>query len=270
MKLGVIIALSEQVDADFERLKGLGLNTCQLNCWNPEMFTEENAERVNRAAKKHNIEITAFWCGWSGPTVWDFRSGPNTLGLVPEEYRFTRMKELVKGLDFAKKIHVTDVATHAGFIPENPSSSEYCGTVEAVRYVAQHAKENGQYFLFETGQETPVTLKRLIEDVGTGNLGINLDPANLLMYGKANPVDALEVFGQYVRGVHGKDGKYPTDGYHLGEEMRIGDGKVDYPVFVAKLKECGYDGAITIEREITGEKQIEDIKYAKEFLEKLI
>ena len=131
-------------------------------------------------------------------------------------------------------------------------------------------KANGQNFLFETGQETPVTLKRLIEDTGEDNLGINLDPANLIMYGKANPVDALDVFGKYVMGVHAKDGKYPTDGHNLGCETKIGEGKVDFPSLIKKLKEIGYDGALTIEREISGEEQIKDIKESITYLNNII
>ena len=173
------------------------------------------------------------------------------------------------GSDFAKKIGVTDIATHVGFMPENPATTEYTSLIPTLREIAEYAKKNEQYFLFETGQETPITIKRAIEDIGTGNLGVNLDPANLILYGKANPVDALDVFGEYVRGVHGKDGLYPTNGHNLGEEVRVGDGKVNFPAFIAKLKEVGYDGAITIEREISGDQQIEDIMYAKEYLEKL-
>lgn len=143
------------------------------------------------------------------------------------------------------------------------------GDVEVSRLHMEYDVESN-----ETGQETPVTLKRAIQDIektlGKGNVGINLDPANLIMYGKANPVDALEVFGEYVRGIHGKDGMYPTDGHYLGAEMPLGQGKVNYPAFIAKLKEVGYDGDITIEREITGEEQKKDIMMAKEILEKLI
>ena len=144
----------------------------------------------------------------------------------------------------------------------------------ACKTIVAKCKENGQNFLFETGQETPVTLKRAIQDIekalGKGNVGINLDPANLLMYGKANPVDALEVFGEYVMGIHGKDGKYPTDGHHLGDEVPLGQGKVNYPAFIAKLKEVGYEGDITIEREIDGDEQKKDIRMAKDLLDKLI
>ena len=156
---------------------------------------------------------------------------------------------LLEGSDFAKKLGVTDFVTHVGYMPENPYDTNYQGTLNACKEVAERCKKNGQVFLFETGQETPVTLKRALQDiekdVGEGCVGVNLDPANLLMYGKANPVDALEVFGEYVCGVHGKDGKYPTDGHLLGEEVPIGQGKVNYPVFVERLKEVGYDGDIT-------------------------
>jgi sugar phosphate isomerase/epimerase len=133
-----------------------------------------------------------------------------------------------------------------------------------------HCIANGQDFLFETGQETPVTLLRAIQDLGEKGLGINLDPANLLMYGKANPVDSLDVFGKYVMGIHGKDGLYPTNGRELGREVPLGEGRVDFPRFIAKLKEIGYPGDITIEREIDGDEQRRDIIAAKALLEELI
>ena len=79
-------------------------------------------------------------------------------------------------------------------------------------------------------------------------MGINLDPANLILYGKSNPIDALDVFGEYVRDVHAKDGCYPTDGKNLGKEMPLGTGKVNFPAFIKKLKEIGYDKTLTIER----------------------
>ena len=109
-----------------------------------------------------------------------------------------------------------------------------------------------------------------MQDIGFDNVGINLDPANLIMYGKANPVDSLDVFGKYVRGVHGKDGLYPTDGRELGDEVALGEGKVNFPVFLKKLHELGYDGDITIEREITGEQQKKDIQMAKGMLDEII
>ena len=157
-----------------------------------------------------------------------------------------------------------------GYLYENPMVEDYQPLIAAIRDVAEYCKANGQKLLFETGQETPVTLRRVIEDVGTGNLGINLDPANLILYGKGNPVDALDVFGEYVCDIHAKDGKYPTNGHDLGEETIVGAGKVNFPKFVETLKAIGYNGTMIIEREIWGEQQIKDINDTKIYLEELI
>ncbi len=270
MNIGVLVNLDHNVENEIKKVHDMGFESCQLSCWNMNMYNDEIAEIVNKATKQYGVTVSTVWGGWQGPSIWDFYDGPVTLGLVPADFRYARIKDVMAASDFAKKIGVENVATHVGFLPETPNTEEYHSIVCALRYLAQYIKNNGQYFLFETGQETPVTLRRTIEDIGTDNLGINLDPANLILYGKANPVDALDVFGKYVRDVHGKDGCYPTDGRHLGQEMPLGEGRVNFPALIAKLKELGYDGPITIEREISGEKQIEDIKKAKELLEKLI
>ncbi|MDD5597349.1 MAG: sugar phosphate isomerase/epimerase, partial [Victivallaceae bacterium] len=98
------------------------------------------------------------------------------------------------------------------------------------------------------------------------NIGVNLDPANLILYGKGNPVDALDILGEYVKCVHVKDGLYPADPMQLGKEVRIGSGQVNFPAFLLKLKEKKYSGPFIVEREITGTQQISDIMYAVEYL----
>lgn len=269
MELGVLVLFKEDVENEIKKVHDYGFSSCQLSAWKEELFKDEFADKINNATQKYNVKISTFWCGWAGPGVWDFYDGPHTLGLIPEAYRFDRIRMLKHGSDFAKKIDVKNIATHVGFLPEVPTTAEYRSIVCSLRNLANYVKNNGQYFLFETGQETPVTLRRTIEDIGTGNLGINLDPANLILYGKANPVDALDVFGEYVRDVHGKDGVYPTNGQSLGLEKPLGEGKVNFPRLLARLKEIGYDGPITIEREISGEEQIKDILKAKKILENI-
>ena len=180
------------------------------------------------------------------------------------------MEDLNHGAEFAAKMGAVQMATHAGFLPEDPNLPQYEAVVNALREIAGHAKNLGVTFLFETGQETPTTLKRVMDDIGTDNLGVNYDPANLLLYGKANPMDALSILGPYIRDVHAKDGLYPTDGRSLGHETRLGEGLVDFAVLIGYLKQRGYNGAVTIEREISGEQQIADIRHAKELLSKLI
>ena len=272
MKIGTMLYFNslEEMEKSFIKLRAFGFASCQLCSWEPEKWTDENADGIRALAEKHGIEISSFWCGWEGPKVWDFYEGQRTLGLVPPEYREMRVKNLCDGADFARRIGLTDVATHMGFIPECPFDPNFEPLCDAIRTVAQHLKRNGQYLLFETGQETPVTMLRCFEQVGMDNLGVNLDTANLILYGKANPVDALDVFGKYVRNLHAKDGFYPVNGHDLGEEVRLGDGKVDFPALFRKLKELGYDAYVTIEREISGEQQDEDIRHAKVYLETII
>ncbi|MGC9399975.1 MAG: sugar phosphate isomerase/epimerase family protein [Anaerolineae bacterium] len=270
LKLGVIARLEKGADEEFKKARDLGLPTCQLVCWDETLFTPQVADEVVAASERHDVEVTTVWVGYPGPAVWNFIEGPTTIGLVPPAYREARIAALKVGADFAARLGAPSITTHAGFIPEAPSNPLYPELLAALRRVVGHCGTLGLDFCFETGQETPVTLLRVIEDLGVDNLGINLDPANLLMYGKANPVDALDVFGRYVAGVHAKDGDYPTNGRELGPEKRLGEGRVDFPALVARLKALGYAGALTIEREITGPQQIADIQHAIDLLTPLL
>lgn len=274
MKIGTCVGLDaiEKMEQKLITLRNNGFDSCQLISWNPVIWNGENAEILRAMLQKHHIAVSAFWCGWEGPMVWDFYDGQITLGLVPVEYRQMRIQNLCDGADFAHKLGITDVITHLGFIPENPNDSNFNTFCVAVRTVAQHLQQNGQYLLFETGQETPVTMLRCFEKVGTDNLGVNLDTANLILYGKANPVDALDVFGKYVRGLHAKDGCYPTNGHDLGRETRLGEGKVDFKALFIKLCELGYDSDVTIERELEedSQEQMKGILDSREYLQEII
>ena len=272
MKIGTCVSLStmEGLEDKFGQLRKYGFTSCQLISWNPKIWTDENAAVICSLLDTYGITVSAFWCGWEGPSDWNFYEGQLTLGLVPADYRYARVMNLCDGADFAKKLGVTDVVTHMGFIPENPYDPNYPGFCRAVRTVAEHLKANGQYLLFETGQETPVTMLRCFETVGCDNLAINLDTANLILYGKANPVDALAVFGKYGRNLHAKDGCWPVNGHDLGMETAIGEGRVDFPAVFRKLFDLGYDSWITIEREIEGEQQIRDILSAREYLQSIM
>ncbi|MCI8406599.1 MAG: sugar phosphate isomerase/epimerase [Oscillospiraceae bacterium] len=269
MKTGVVLHYSERLPEDFRWCVENRIPTCQLSV-PPEQETAETAERIVAACRESGMEITALVGTWSGPNEWNFRQGPQTLGIVPAAYRYARMQELVRCAELARMLEVPGVCTHMGFIPENPNDPAYGEFVGAARWLAGAFRARGIGLYFETGQETPVTLLRVLGDIGAENTGLNFDPANLLMYGKANPIDALDVVGRYVRGVHAKDGEYPTDGYSLGREMPMGQGRVGFPAFVAKLKEIGYDGALTIEREISGPQQKNDVLTANGMLLDLI
>ncbi len=267
MRLGVITQIGKDPDAGIKRVKELGFATCQIYAGDADPAM---VKPLRAALERYGVEATSFIAGGPGPEVYDFYQGPLTLGLVPRQYRAGRIAAIKKTSEFAKLCGVPAVQTHCGFMPENPNDPVYKELVEALREVAAYCKKNGQSFRCETGQETPTTMVRAIRDTGVEGLGVNLDPANLIMYGKANPVDGLDILGPYIQGVHAKDGLYPTGTRELGREVPIGKGKVNFPELIKKLKAVGYRGPLTIEREIEGAEQKKDILSAKAFLEKLI
>lgn len=267
MQLGLIVYAGRDPEAAVRKVHDLGFPTCQVGV---DFFAPEMAARLRSALDRYHIEATSLVAGGPGPEIYDFYHGPLTIGLAPRAHRAARIARIRQTSDFGKACGVPAVQTHCGFIPEDPNDPVYKETVEAIRMVAAYCKRNGQQFRCETGQETPITLLRAIHDVGLDNVGVNFDAANLILYGKANPVDALDVLGPLVRGVHAKDGLYPTNPKDLGREVPIGQGKVNFPAFIARLKETGYRGPLTIEREISGPKQEADIRAAKEYIEKLI
>lgn len=267
LRIGVMTHIRTSPQESLEPIKALGLDTCQVG-WGPDK-TLEDGKALKDVSDSLGMTVTTLWASLPGPAKWNFVEGPSTIGLVPPEFRAERVATLKKAAAVAGAIGVQSITTHVGFIPEFMGDPLYEGVLAALKEVAQACLDAGVEFWFETGQETPITLLRTIQDIGTDNLGINLDPANLLMYGKANPVDALDVFGQWVRGTHCKDGEYPTDGHQLGKEKSMGEGRVNFPVFIPKLKSLGYQGHLTIEREISGPQQVEDIKRAIAILEPL-
>ena len=162
------------------------------------------------------------------------------------------------------------MATHAGFLPENMNDPNFTDVVAALRSIISECKKRDINFLFETGQETPVTLLRVIETIGMDNVGINMDTANLILYGKGNSADAITVFGKYVMDTHIKDGFYPTNGTELGVEVKVGEGMANLPLVVKRLNAVGYQGNYIIEREISGDQQTKDIIETLAYLKKIL
>jgi sugar phosphate isomerase/epimerase len=271
MALGLLVSPFGAPEATIRRVHDLGFTNCFLSLDGYlNGFTAELATQLRDLLAKYAVTATTVEVVGPGPLVWDFLRGPATIGLVPPQTRAARIDALRQASDFAKLLGVSQVQTHCGFIPENPGDALYAGTVEAIRAVALHCQGNGQAFLMETGQETPTTMARIIRDVALPNLGVGLDTANLILYGKANPVDAVDILGPHVRSIHAKDGRWPTNPSELGEEVLIGKGLVDFRQVFTKLHRIGYTGAITIERETSGPQQIEDVRQEKLYLERIL
>ena len=253
----------EDPQVQLERVKRLGFSNCQMSF---EGLTLEVAGPLRRAMDKTGIRVTAVMELGPGPKVWDFYHGPLTIGLIPPSTRQARIAALKLAADVAEATGIECIHTHCGFIPEDPNSPIYPQAVAAIKEVAVHAREKGRLFLCETGQETPITLLRMFDDVGIDCLRVNLDTANLILYGKGNPSDAIDVIGKYVHGMHAKDGLFPTDPKELGKEVPIGQGKVNFHEVLHKLKALDYHGPMTIEREIQGPRQEIDIDASRTYL----
>jgi len=271
MAVGLMIQPASGPEEVISRVKKLGMTNCFLSLDGYiGKFTPALATQISGLLEKYEIAATSAEVVGPGKLVWDFVDGPSTIGVVPRASRAARADALKQTSDFAKRLGIKHVQTHCGFMPENPKDPLYDETVLAIRELAKYCAANGQEFLMETGQETPTAMLRVLKDVDQPNLGVGLDTANLILYGKANPVDALDILGPYVKSMHAKDGKWPTNPMQLGEEVLIGQGAVDFTQVFTKLHKLGYTGAVTIERETSGPQQIEDVKAEKVYLERII
>jgi len=179
------------------------------------------------------------------------------------------MKEIA---DFARLLGVDAVGLHVGFVPHDPSDPLYAGAVAVTQEICDHCRANGQRLHLETGQESPEALLQFHGDVGRDNLFVNFDPANMILYGSGEPIAALRQVGGLVRSVHCKDAKWAAQpGKEWGREVPLGEGDVGMEAFLATLKEIGYDGPLTIEREIPQEpaRQKAEIGAGVKLLEEL-
>ncbi|RLD99318.1 MAG: sugar phosphate isomerase/epimerase [Bacteroidetes bacterium] len=265
MPIGVI-ASADNPEEDLRIVKDMGFSVCQLNI---SEYSSELAKRLSDTLSKYQIHPSTLICTGPGEHKYNFIDGPSSIGLVPCRNREARVERLRQGIDFCKTVGIPAVHAHFGFIPEDPKNILYIEFIETMRKLGEYGLLQGIDFYFESGQETPITLLRAIEDIGTGNMFVNYDTANLAMYGKANPFDGLKVLSKYVKAFHAKDGMYPTIPYELGKEVPIPEGVVDFPKVFEYLKEIDFTGEIIIECEMSGQQK-DYILTTKKYLEGLI
>jgi L-ribulose-5-phosphate 3-epimerase len=265
MTIGVITSIKNP-DEDIKKVRDFGFDHFQSSV---EEFTPEMTKQIIQACKKYKVSPVALICMGPGNYIWNAVDGPSTIGLIPRQFRTERIQHLKDGIDFSKAAGFPAVLAHFGFIPENPKDELYLEFVEIMKGIGEYALKQGIDIYFETGQETPVTLLRTIMDIGTSNLFVNLDVGNLMLYGKANPVDGLRILEKYVKSLHAKDADYPTDPHKLGKEYPIPEGKVDFPKIISRLKSNHFKGCIVIENELSTNGKAY-LQKTKKYLEGLI
>lgn len=270
--IGVFTSIDAGLGVKLEVAHELGVPTIQLHAPAKATRTPENAEAFLQRLDDLGIQLTAVFAGFEGESYADIPTVAKTVGLVPPETRAERTIETKEIADFAKMLGCDVVALHLGFVPHDRTSTLYQEVRDVTRDVCDHCAGNGQRLHLETGQETADALLQFIEDVGRDNLFINFDPANMILYGTGNPIEALRKVGRYVRSVHCKDGKWAKrPGEEWGAEVPLGEGDVGIETYLRTLQEIGYDGPLTIEREIPQEpeRQKAEIQHAVRLLQDL-
>ncbi|MFL6446991.1 MAG: sugar phosphate isomerase/epimerase family protein [Bryobacteraceae bacterium] len=270
-EIGLMFWTTGNPEQDLARVFGFGLSAGQLG-FPGELPLQKSAESWASALAKHpEFVITTAICSYVGESYSDVETVRQTVGLVPQNTRAERVARTKAVADIAASLGIGSVGCHIGFVPDDRQSPEYKQVCSLVRDFCDHLGEHHQNFTLETGQERAEALLAFIDDVGSVNLKINFDPANMILYGMGDPVRALRTVGSRVVSVHCKDGLRPAASGSLGIEQRLGSGEVDYPAFLDALRQIGYKGILSIEREEPDvERREADIRHAVTFLRDLL
>lgn len=212
------------------------------------------------ALTREDFAVTTIFASYEGESYADIPTVQRTVGFIPPATREAREARTREVIDTASALGVPSFACHVGFVPEDRAHPDYAVARDVVRRICDYAARHKMSFALETGQEPAPALLEFLHDAARDNLRINFDPANLILYGTADPIEALAAVAPYVVSVHCKDGNWPPKDRPgaLGTEMPLGQGAVDMPRFVSKLKEIGYRGPLTIEREVALDQDMDD------------
>ncbi|HEY3965009.1 MAG TPA: sugar phosphate isomerase/epimerase family protein [Planctomycetaceae bacterium] len=255
--IGVFTSVDAGLGVHLDVAQELGIPTVQIHAPHKETRTAKVADEFLKKTKAARITVTAVFGGFEGESYADIPTAVGTVGLVPRATRAARLAEMTEISDFAKLLGCDTVALHIGFVPADRQGADYKDLLNCTRDLLDHVSGNGQHLNLETGQESAGHLLEFIHDVARDNLFINFDPANMILYGSGEPIAALKKVGKYVRSVHCKDGKWAAAdkrGQEWGVEVPLGAGDVGMENYLRTLKEIGYTGPLTIEREIAHDR----------------
>lgn len=243
-------------------VKSLGLRCGHLGFTSAVNF-DGLADVYKQALADEDFTVTAVFAAYDGESYADVPTVQQTVGFIPEATREAREKRTYEVVDMTAAIGVPIFACHIGFVPDDHTDPVYAPVRDMVRRICDYCAAKNIMFALETGQEPAESLLHFLEDVARPNLKINFDPANLILYGTSEPISALKLVGKHVVSCHAKDGNWPKAPGTLGTEMPLGEGSVGMANFVNTLKEIGYKGALTIEREVSLDQDMDDRHQAK-------
>ena len=250
-----------------EHLGAIGLNRVQV-ALDP---IRENPRIWGATAdvfRQRNIAMVSGMFGTVDEDYSSLESIRRTGGLVPDDTWDENWENAQENVELAQRLGLKLVTFHAGFLPHQENDPEFEKLQHRIRLVADLFAAKGIDLAFETGQETADTLKTFLEKLGRSNVGVNFDPANMILYDKGDPIEALRTLGPWVKQCHLKDANRTRQPGAWGEEVVVGTGQVDWPHFFSVLGEMKFAGYLCIERE-AGSARVADIAAARKFVESL-
>jgi L-ribulose-5-phosphate 3-epimerase len=249
-------------------LKAIGIPRVQL-ALDPLRADPKTWGKTAELLRANDIQIVSGMLATVGEDYTTMETIRRTGGIVPDQTWEENKRNIRQIADIASDLRLLLVTFHAGFLPHEESDPGFAKLTNRLREVADIFAEKKIGLGLETGQETGETLATFLRKLDRGNVGVNFDPANMILYDQSDPIAALRQLAPWLRQVHIKDGRRTKKPGTWGDEVVVGTGEVDWKKFFAVLNEEKFDGYCCIERE-AGQQRVADIKAAKEFVSKLV
>jgi sugar phosphate isomerase/epimerase len=256
---------------ELERLLAqLGLSHTHLALGDPHhaSWVEDDATFI-KSVEKASFTATAAMLAFPGEDYTTPATIQKTGGFSDPALRDERLKLVTWGAGKAQALGLSIMSVHAGFIPE-VGSPERTAFLDCLRRALDISAEHQVTLAFETGQETAALLRATLDELDHPRAKVNFDPANMLLYNKGNPIEAVRILGPDIVHVHVKDAKVPSQEGEWGEEVPLGEGQVSMTAYLDVLAEVGYSGSLAIEREVGDQAaRVRDVQTGADLLRRL-
>ncbi len=271
--IGVFLRCTGQDDPRraLQAVKSLGLDTVQVSRLPDRFYTPDGAREFKDLLATTGIRADSVVAVFEGESYKDRETVVRTVGFRPVDLIPARLVYVRKCVDFADAIGARIVTFHMGFLPQDSSDPAYGAMLGAVSDAAGYAAKKGVTISLETGQETGEQLAAFLDKITVARVGVNFDPANLVIYGVESPSRALGHFVSRVTSVHVKDALFPETPGAMGQEVRPGEGRAELGECFSVLRSSGFTGALIIENYVARSLKtdpMDELRQAKAFIQK--